>query len=350
MGRKFGFSFSWRRALGLSAAKGKVSQAIGIPLTQSGRERKAGRLLGNVVGGAFIAGTELANRFNSASAPQPVDSTLSQDATRQRELNDYYHRKTVLKYVREREDHNDYENDYFPEWYHPPAPEKRGRRGPISITEIAHEIGEGLYDEVLSEEAMLARVSVIVDRLKSEGLVEELNPGVVQATAGDREPTLQRSSSSASIPPVSDSLPIEHYWLLIRSVRLGDTLEDLAKRNPDLTSVQDDQLGLGVTGLTDSRGLTVLAFRGTVYSINVSFAWGMTLEDLISAAAPYFCATGATPIDESPNLSGWLSGDEVFLANLTDGIASIVLGTFSVMNEVNNLLEQALGQPVDPLS
>lgn len=41
---KFGFSkWSWRRASGLSAAKGKVSRAIGVPLTKSGRERKYGR-------------------------------------------------------------------------------------------------------------------------------------------------------------------------------------------------------------------------------------------------------------------------------------------------------------------
>jgi hypothetical protein len=42
MGRKFGFSFSWKRALGLSAAKGKISRAIGIPLTREGRRRKFG--------------------------------------------------------------------------------------------------------------------------------------------------------------------------------------------------------------------------------------------------------------------------------------------------------------------
>lgn len=38
-----GLSFSWRRAIGLSAAKGRLSRRIGIPLTRSGRERKLGR-------------------------------------------------------------------------------------------------------------------------------------------------------------------------------------------------------------------------------------------------------------------------------------------------------------------
>ena len=44
MGRKFGFSFSAKRALGISAFKGKVARATGIPTTRAGRERKIGRL------------------------------------------------------------------------------------------------------------------------------------------------------------------------------------------------------------------------------------------------------------------------------------------------------------------
>ncbi len=43
---KFGVSFSWKRALGVSAAKGRVSRAIGIPLTRSGRQRKFGKAAG----------------------------------------------------------------------------------------------------------------------------------------------------------------------------------------------------------------------------------------------------------------------------------------------------------------
>jgi len=46
MGRKFGFSFSWKRALGISAAKARISREIGIPLTRSGRQRKMGRAMG----------------------------------------------------------------------------------------------------------------------------------------------------------------------------------------------------------------------------------------------------------------------------------------------------------------
>jgi hypothetical protein len=42
---KFGFAKpSWKRALGISSLKGKISREIGIPLTKSGREKKFGRL------------------------------------------------------------------------------------------------------------------------------------------------------------------------------------------------------------------------------------------------------------------------------------------------------------------
>ena len=45
MCRKFGFSFSWKRALGISSAKQKISRKTGIPLTKQGRQRKAGRIM-----------------------------------------------------------------------------------------------------------------------------------------------------------------------------------------------------------------------------------------------------------------------------------------------------------------
>jgi hypothetical protein len=37
--------FSWKRALGLSAAKARLSRRIGIPLTKGGRQRKLGRIV-----------------------------------------------------------------------------------------------------------------------------------------------------------------------------------------------------------------------------------------------------------------------------------------------------------------
>lgn len=38
----FGFSFSLKRALGITQAQTKLSKEIGIPLSKSGRERKVG--------------------------------------------------------------------------------------------------------------------------------------------------------------------------------------------------------------------------------------------------------------------------------------------------------------------
>lgn len=46
MGRKFGFSFSWKRAIGISGLKNRISRKIGIPLTSQGRQRKVGRMMG----------------------------------------------------------------------------------------------------------------------------------------------------------------------------------------------------------------------------------------------------------------------------------------------------------------
>lgn len=64
-----GFSFSWKRALGVSAAKGRVSRAIGIPLTRSGRERKIGRMASGAVASLVVeAGAEASRRSSSAPA------------------------------------------------------------------------------------------------------------------------------------------------------------------------------------------------------------------------------------------------------------------------------------------
>lgn len=41
-----GVTFSWKRALGVTKAKRKISKATGIPMTKSGRRNKLGRMLG----------------------------------------------------------------------------------------------------------------------------------------------------------------------------------------------------------------------------------------------------------------------------------------------------------------
>ncbi len=43
--------FSWKRALGVTRAKTRLSRKIGIPLTKSGRQRKVGRM---VTGGGCL--------------------------------------------------------------------------------------------------------------------------------------------------------------------------------------------------------------------------------------------------------------------------------------------------------
>jgi hypothetical protein len=41
--------FSWKRFLGISQAKARLSRKIGIPLTRSGRQRKVGAMLGCLI-------------------------------------------------------------------------------------------------------------------------------------------------------------------------------------------------------------------------------------------------------------------------------------------------------------
>ena len=48
-----GMSFSWSRAIGISALKGKISRRIGVPLTKSGRERRVGRRVLGLLGRLF---------------------------------------------------------------------------------------------------------------------------------------------------------------------------------------------------------------------------------------------------------------------------------------------------------
>jgi hypothetical protein len=41
----FGFSFSWKRLLGITSAKQRIARQTGIPTTKSGIERKLGSML-----------------------------------------------------------------------------------------------------------------------------------------------------------------------------------------------------------------------------------------------------------------------------------------------------------------
>ena len=46
-----GLSFSLRRAVGITAAKQKISRSTGIPLTKGGWEHKVGRIVINAIVG-----------------------------------------------------------------------------------------------------------------------------------------------------------------------------------------------------------------------------------------------------------------------------------------------------------
>ena len=46
---KFGFSFSWKRLLGISGAKNSFARNTGIPTTRGGAERKIGRWFLNLL-------------------------------------------------------------------------------------------------------------------------------------------------------------------------------------------------------------------------------------------------------------------------------------------------------------
>lgn len=50
---KFGFSFSLKRALGITAVKQKISRKTGVPLSKQGLERKIGGALIKSVGKLF---------------------------------------------------------------------------------------------------------------------------------------------------------------------------------------------------------------------------------------------------------------------------------------------------------
>ena len=49
MGKKFGFSFSLSRLIGLSTFKRSISKKTGVPTTKKGMNEKVGRILINLL-------------------------------------------------------------------------------------------------------------------------------------------------------------------------------------------------------------------------------------------------------------------------------------------------------------
>lgn len=73
MGRRKGIpglSFSWKRAIGLSSAKAKLSRDLGVPLTRAGRQRKVGRAMGccvpavSILTGSIVAAAGVAKAIS----------------------------------------------------------------------------------------------------------------------------------------------------------------------------------------------------------------------------------------------------------------------------------------------
>ncbi len=79
--------FSWRRFTGVSGAKAKISRQTGIPLSQSGRQQKLGRLIG---GGCLLSMlvfvaifTWIVSGCSESDFGEPaVVTTTAQDSTR----------------------------------------------------------------------------------------------------------------------------------------------------------------------------------------------------------------------------------------------------------------------------
>ncbi len=53
MANKYGFSFSWNRALGITGAKQSFARQSGVPTTKGGLERKIGRSMISLLIGLF---------------------------------------------------------------------------------------------------------------------------------------------------------------------------------------------------------------------------------------------------------------------------------------------------------
>jgi hypothetical protein len=69
-----GLSFSLSRALGISAAKARISRRLGVPLSRSGRERKVGRMV--MQSGEFGIWLLIALAVSQCSGPTKADEDV----------------------------------------------------------------------------------------------------------------------------------------------------------------------------------------------------------------------------------------------------------------------------------
>ena len=85
-----GFSFSWKRALGITAAKQRFARSTGIPTTKAGLERKIGgwvlsSLITSIVVSAYIAHKEKSMKkdYSSFISSDDPSSILSDNENKE---------------------------------------------------------------------------------------------------------------------------------------------------------------------------------------------------------------------------------------------------------------------------
>lgn len=78
--RSYGLSFSPKRALGISAARGRIARATGIPTTRQGRQRKMGRAMdcGVLVVGLVVMVVLNLTLIGCAQSSRAADDTTAQ--------------------------------------------------------------------------------------------------------------------------------------------------------------------------------------------------------------------------------------------------------------------------------
>lgn len=72
----FGLSWSWKRAVGLSAMKSRLSQKIGVPLTASGRQRKVGRIIERLLQALLVDRRHAASTKPGHRRQNPLGATF----------------------------------------------------------------------------------------------------------------------------------------------------------------------------------------------------------------------------------------------------------------------------------
>jgi phosphatidylserine/phosphatidylglycerophosphate/cardiolipin synthase-like enzyme len=85
--------FSWKRALGVTKAKQRISRKIGIPMTRSGRQRKAGAAAGCLIPIlSVIAVIVLATVILSGCGPSATQAATSQSPSSGTQVEYYFTR------------------------------------------------------------------------------------------------------------------------------------------------------------------------------------------------------------------------------------------------------------------